>query len=77
MAKKTNVKNNEKALKCKEILTVDETAELLQLRRETILRYITKGEIVATKIGRPWRIRKSDLNNFLIRNENVNQEIRG
>ena len=60
----------EKTLNCKEILTVEDAAKLLQLRKETILRYIEKGELTASRIGRPWRIRKQDLNTFLIKREN-------
>lgn len=56
---------------CKEVLTVSEAANILQLREETILRYIDKGELIASRIGRPWRIRRYDLNNFLISKANV------
>ena len=57
-------------LKCKEIMTVEEAANTLQLGKETILRYIASGDITASRIGRPWRIRRVDLNQFLIKNEN-------
>ena len=57
-------------LKCKEIMTVEEAANTLQLGKETILRYIASGDITASHIGRPWRIRRVDLNQFLIKNEN-------
>ncbi|MEG0775462.1 helix-turn-helix domain-containing protein [Clostridium sp.] len=60
-----------KTLKCKDILTVQEVAELLGLRYETIIRYINHNKLVATKLGRVWRVRKSDLNRFLLARENV------
>ena len=70
MGRKSKALQGEKTLNCKEIMTVEEVAKLLQLRKETILRYIEKGELTASRIGRPWRIRKQDLNTFLIQREN-------
>jgi excisionase family DNA binding protein len=66
---------SEKPLNCKDILTVEEVAAILQLRKETILRFIASKELVASRMGRPWRIRKSDLNIFLVKNENINDSI--
>lgn len=60
-----------KTLKCKDILTVQEVAELLGLRYETIIRYIAHNKLIATKLGRVWRIRKTDLNRFMLARENV------
>lgn len=64
----------EKTLNCKEIMTVEEVATLLQIRRETVLRLIESKQLVASRIGRPWRIRKDDLNRYLIENENINMK---
>ena len=38
------------------ILTVEQAAELLQLRAETVRRLLSKGELPGRKIGRKWRI---------------------
>lgn len=60
-----------KTLKVKDILTVKEVSEILNLRYETILRYILNKELVASKLGRVWRIRRTDLNKFLLERENT------
>jgi len=60
-----------KTLKVKDILTVKEVSEILNLRYETILRYISNKELVASKLGRVWRIRRTDLNKFLLERENT------
>ncbi|EDT83769.1 helix-turn-helix domain-containing protein (plasmid) [Clostridium botulinum] len=70
MGRKPKTLPGEKTLNCKEIMTVEDVAKLLQLRKETILRYIEKGELTESRIGRPWRIRKQDVNTFLIKREN-------
>ncbi len=41
-----------------EILTPDQAATYLQLNRETIYRYIRQGKIVASQLGRSYRIPK-------------------
>lgn len=61
-------------LNCKEIMTVTETAKFLQIRRETVLRLIANKKLIATKIGRPWRIRKCDLDTYLKNNENTKEK---
>lgn len=66
----------EKTLNCKEIMTVSEVADLLQVRRETVLRLIEKKQLIASRIGRPWRIRGTDLNAYLIQNENTNEGVK-
>lgn len=70
MGRKPKTLPGEKTLNCKEILTVEDVAKLLQLRKETILRYIEKGELIASRIGRPWRIIEHNVNTFLIKREN-------
>ena len=61
-----------RSLSCKEIMTVQDVADFLQVRRETILKLISNQELVATRVGRPWRIRKDDLNTYMINNQNTN-----
>jgi len=39
-----------------EILTPEQAAKRLQLDRETIYRYIRQGKLVASKLGRTYRI---------------------
>lgn len=40
--------------------TSDEVAKILKINRQTIQRFIREGKIKATKIGREYRIKKSD-----------------
>jgi excisionase family DNA binding protein len=52
------------------IFTVDQVAELLSYHRKTIIKWITNGELVASKLGtREYRIRESDLNDFMRRKQ--------
>lgn len=47
------------------ILTPSQVAQILQIHQFTVLKYIKQGKIKASKIGRVYRIRESDLENFL------------
>jgi excisionase family DNA binding protein len=42
----------------REIFTPEQAAEYLQVDRETIYRYIRQGKLVASKLGRKYRIPK-------------------
>lgn len=44
-----------------EILTVDAAANLLQLHPKTVLRFIREGRLRATKVGKQYRILRSDI----------------
>ena len=44
-----------------EILTVREVAEYLKLSRTTIWRWCNEGRLQAFKVGRSWRIHRSEL----------------
>lgn len=44
-----------------ELYTVEAAAERLQLHVKTVLRFIREGRLRATKVGRGWRILRSDL----------------
>ena len=45
-------------------LTTNQVAEILQVTKRTIFRYIKSGKLKAKKIGQ-WRILKSDLDKFI------------
>ena len=53
--KKKELLNND------EYYTIDELVKILKISRRTIERHIKSGEIKALKIGKQWRIRKSDI----------------
>lgn len=52
-------------IKEKEFYKAEELAEALQVNIMTIYRYIKAGRIKAHKIGRGFRIDKSEFNRFL------------
>jgi len=47
-----------------ELLTVDAAAEALSLHAKTVLRHIREGRLRATKVGKQYRILRSDLQAF-------------
>jgi excisionase family DNA binding protein len=46
-------------------LTVEETAELLQISRRTLQRMIHRKDLPAFKVGGQWRIHESALSKWL------------
>ena len=44
-----------------ELLTLDEAASYLRVHRRTMGRLLRDGTVPGTKIGRQWRIRRTDL----------------
>jgi len=50
----------------KDILTPQEVAEYLQLTRDTVYRYIREGKLVASRLGRHYRIPKENVELFLL-----------
>lgn len=51
-----------------DILTPDQAASYLQVNRETIYRYIREGKLVASRLGRSYRIPRRSLDLLLITN---------
>jgi excisionase family DNA binding protein len=49
----------------REILTPEQAAEYLQVDKETIYRYIRQGKLVASKLGRTYRIPKGSIDLLL------------
>ena len=45
----------------KEILTVKEVADYLRVSRVTVWRWCQEGVLPASRIGRNWRIRRTDV----------------
>lgn len=48
-----------------EILTAEQVAQILQVHPFTVLKFIKQGKLKASKLGRVYRIRKSDVDSFL------------
>ena len=61
------MKNNDSD---REILTVSQVAEYLQLSEMTTYKLVQEGRIPSFKIGRHWRVRKSDLTSLINRLNN-------
>lgn len=50
-----------------DIMTLEEVAEYLKLKPQTIYKWAQENEIPALKIGKEWRFRKSILDKWLDR----------
>ncbi|MFG6394664.1 MAG: helix-turn-helix domain-containing protein [Lachnospiraceae bacterium] len=57
-----------------DVLTVSQTAEYLQICDKTVRRLISKGDLLASKVGNSWRIKKSDVDFYLKKNCNSTKE---
>jgi len=47
------------------ILTVDQVARILQVHPFTVLKFIKQGKLRAARLGRVYRVRRSDVDRFL------------
>jgi excisionase family DNA binding protein len=50
----------------REIMTPEQVADYLQLNKDTVYRYIREGKIAASRLGRSYRIMKSEIDMFLM-----------
>jgi excisionase family DNA binding protein len=48
-----------------EILTIREVSDYLRLSRTTVWRWCNEGKLLAFKVGRGWRVRKSDVDKLI------------
>ena len=51
------------------IYTLDQVAEILGFHRNTVRRWIVSGELAASELGGRYRIRQSDLDEFMRRKQ--------
>ncbi len=51
-------------------MTIEETAEYLQVSRDSIYRLAQKGKIPASKIGNLWRFKKEEIDEWMHLNRN-------
>lgn len=49
----------------RDVLTPEQAAQILQINRETVYRYIRQGKLVASKLGRAYRVPRQHLQLFL------------
>lgn len=52
--------------KIKEVMTPEQVAEYLQLHKDTVYRYIREGKLIASRLGRNYRITKANVVIFLL-----------
>lgn len=45
--------------------SIEEVADMLNVNRNTVRRMLIRGELKGLKVGRLWRIKESDLREFL------------
>ena len=50
-----------------EILEVKEVAKILKVSTRTVIRLAERGELVAFKVGDLWRLRRSDVDDYIER----------
>ncbi len=55
--------------KTKEVLTVKDIAEYMDIHPMTIYKYVKDGRIPAFKIGSSWRIRRDSIQKWIKENE--------
>jgi excisionase family DNA binding protein len=63
--KSSQVDNNEVMEAIRDVMTPDQAAEYLQVNRETIYRYIREGKLVASRLGRTYRVPRRSLDLLL------------
>ncbi len=54
------------------IMTVAQAAEYLKVCDKTVRRLIARKELAASKVGNSWRIRKADIDGYLMQTLNKN-----
>ena len=47
------------------LLTIEQTAKVLQVSSKTVRRWIDTGDLIAHRLGRQWRISETDLQTFI------------
>jgi excisionase family DNA binding protein len=50
----------------REIMTPEQVADYLQLSKDTVYRYIREGKLIASRLGRNYRISKENVDLFLL-----------
>ncbi len=47
------------------LYTIEETTQILKVTKRTIYNFISSGQLKAVKIGKYWRIKHADLQDFI------------
>lgn len=51
------------------VYTLDQVAEWLGFHRNTVRKWIQSGELIASQLGKGYRIRQADLDDFMRRKQ--------
>ena len=54
-----------------ELFTVTQAAEYLQVCEKTVRRLISSKALMASRVGKSWRIKKIDIDSYLAKNSNL------
>ncbi|MBN2299703.1 MAG: helix-turn-helix domain-containing protein [Acholeplasmataceae bacterium] len=57
------------------LYTIDEIADILKVTQRTIYNYIKSGDLTAIKIGKYWRVKHTDLAQFLATGTNLKTQV--
>lgn len=57
-----------------DLLTTKEIATELRIAHRTVMLWCSQGKLLAFRVGRGWRIYRSDLNAFIKSNRELNQQ---
>lgn len=58
-----------------ELITVGQAADYLQVCEKTIRRLINSKTLAASKVGKSWRIKKTDIDAYLSMNSNLSKGV--
>jgi excisionase family DNA binding protein len=54
-----------RSMENRDVLTIAQAAEYLQFHREKVYRLVREGRLPAARIGKDWRIKRTDIERFL------------
>ena len=54
-----------------DIMTIAQAAMYLQVCEKTVRRLIENKKLIASKVGNTWRIKRADIEKYLIENRNI------
>lgn len=58
-----------------ELFTVGQAADYLQVCEKTVRRLINSKTLTASKVGKGWRIKKTDIDAYLSMNSNLSKGV--
>lgn len=61
--------NKQKEIDSDPWLSVDEVAQHLKISKPTIFRWLEKGKIPAHKVGKQWRFKLSEVDNWVLKGD--------